>query len=97
MSKTDYVDEDLCWAAFRCFDRNGDGVISRQEITECLTMGDLEDEAERDAFIEMVMLDVDEDGSGAIDFHEFLEVMADVRASSSQKSHSFSQILGNGS
>lgn len=75
MTKAEYVDEDLCWAAFRMFDRNGDGVISRTEVEEILTLGELEDEDERNMFVDRVMLDIDEDGSGTIDWHEFLEIM----------------------
>ena len=28
--------EDVCWAAFRVFDRNGDGHISKDELKQAL-------------------------------------------------------------
>ena len=34
MDKKDYIDEDLCWAAFRVFDRNGDGGINYHEFLQ---------------------------------------------------------------
>ena len=33
-----YMKEDVCWAAFRVFDRNGDGHISTQELKQAGTL-----------------------------------------------------------
>merc|ERR1711912_216393 len=39
----DYMQEDVCWAAFRVFDRNGDGKISQEELKQVLGDGDVAD------------------------------------------------------
>merc|ERR1712048_612685 len=36
LDKKMYIQEDVCWAAFRVFDRNGDGNISKEEIAMVL-------------------------------------------------------------
>merc|ERR1719158_2013840 len=38
LDKKTYLQEDVCWAAFRVFDRNGDGKISKEELK--LVLGD---------------------------------------------------------
>merc|ERR1712036_96297 len=39
IDRRDYEQEDVCWAAFRVFDRNGDGQISQEELKEVLSDG----------------------------------------------------------
>jgi len=75
MDRRTYLDEHLCWAAFRFFDRDGDGLLKRQEMEEILTLGAHEEAQAREHFLDLVMSDIDKDGSGAIDFCEFLELM----------------------
>merc|ERR1719221_104828 len=36
LDKRLYIQEDVCWEAFRLFDRNGDGKISREELKAVL-------------------------------------------------------------
>merc|ERR1712190_693559 len=36
LDKRSYVKEDVCWSAFRVFDRNGDGSISKEELKQVL-------------------------------------------------------------
>ena len=41
MERSVWLKEELCWEAFRSFDTDGDGVISRQELAQLLTADDL--------------------------------------------------------
>merc|ERR1711963_341154 len=45
LDKRLYLQEDVCWSAFRLFDRNGDGKISDQEMRAVLTDGDVQNVA----------------------------------------------------
>eukprot|EP00180_Rhodochaete_pulchella_P002129 Plantae.Rhodophyta-Rhodochaete_pulchella.ctg32181.p1 GENE.Plantae.Rhodophyta-Rhodochaete_pulchella.ctg32181~~Plantae.Rhodophyta-Rhodochaete_pulchella.ctg32181.p1 ORF type:complete len:152 (+),score=48.65 Plantae.Rhodophyta-Rhodochaete_pulchella.ctg32181:87-542(+) len=55
--------------AFELFDRNADGLVTKEELRELLN--DLGKNPTEDALTKMVR-DVDSDNSGAIDFAEFL-------------------------
>merc|ERR1712241_327832 len=66
-----YCQEDLCWAAFRVFDRDGSGKISKDELTSLL--GD--DVQASKAVHEIKFEDIDTNGDGEIDFQEFLSMM----------------------
>lgn len=59
--------------AFSAFDVDGDGTITTEELGVCFA--NLGSPATEDELQEMIA-EVDEDGSGAIDFDEFLELMA---------------------
>merc|ERR1712083_447206 len=39
LDKKTYLQEDVCWAAFKLFDRNGDGHISKDELQAVLDGG----------------------------------------------------------
>jgi len=73
LDKQMYLQEDICWAAFRVFDRDGDGKISKEEIAQVLGDGDIASMAKRD--IAELMKDVDANGDGEIDFQEFMQMM----------------------
>jgi len=69
-----YSDEEVCWSAFRVFDRNGDGKISTNELKQMLSadpMSDIEDVK----CIEDIMVEIDGNGDGMIDFSEFMHMM----------------------
>jgi len=68
-----YMAEDVCWQAFRIFDRNGDGKIDKDEISMVLRDDGVKDSAARD--IALVMEDIDKNGDGQIDFQEFMAMM----------------------
>mmetsp|Transcript_49020 Transcript_49020/g.116631 ORF Transcript_49020/g.116631 Transcript_49020/m.116631 type:complete len:509 (+) Transcript_49020:143-1669(+) len=68
-----YIQEDICWVAFRVFDRNGDGKISKQEIANVLSDGDVQNAAAKD--MAEIMKEIDVNGDGEIDFQEFMQMM----------------------
>mmetsp|Transcript_13857 Transcript_13857/g.31452 ORF Transcript_13857/g.31452 Transcript_13857/m.31452 type:complete len:505 (+) Transcript_13857:23-1537(+) len=68
-----YLQEDICWAAFQVFDRDGNGKITTDEIAMVLGDGDVKSVAMRD--IAELMKDVDQNGDGEIDFEEFMHMM----------------------
>ncbi|CAE7266877.1 unnamed protein product [Symbiodinium necroappetens] len=59
---------DVCWAAFRIFDLDGDGKITREELGKAL--------ASFERKIEKMIEEVDKDGDGAVDFEEFCAMMS---------------------
>lgn len=75
LDKKLYLQEDVCWQAFRVFDRDGDGKISREEIAAILNDGgsDVAGVAVRE--IADLMKDLDKNGDGLIDFDEFMQMM----------------------
>ncbi len=75
LDKRQYLKEDVCWAAFQVFDRDGNGKISRQEIADVLNNGDLETVFGKNLVAEIIR-DADTDGDGEIDFPEFMAMMA---------------------
>mmetsp|Transcript_38649 Transcript_38649/g.124195 ORF Transcript_38649/g.124195 Transcript_38649/m.124195 type:complete len:477 (-) Transcript_38649:169-1599(-) len=75
LDKKLYMQEDVCWQAFRVFDRDGDGKISREEIAAILTDGDPEVRSVAVREIAELMKDLDKNGDGLIDFDEFMQMM----------------------
>merc|ERR1719271_1498392 len=79
LSRKQYMQEDIVWSAFRVFDLDGDGQITREELAQVLS-GDLVKDVEealqlnKDE-IERIIKEVDEDGDGQISFQEFFNMM----------------------
>lgn len=69
ISAKQYLKKEVMWAAFRVFDRDGDGFITRAEL------GTLLKEDPDIALIENMMREVDTDGDGSISFDEFCHMM----------------------
>lgn len=70
-----YMQRDVCWAAFRIFDLDGDGKITREELAKVLN-GDSVQELFGARKIEKMIEEVDKDGDGAVDFEEFCAMMS---------------------
>merc|ERR1719181_1311776 len=66
LDKKIYMNEDVCWQAFRIFDRNGDGHIDKAEMAYVLKDGGVQDAATRD--MAEIMMEIDKNGDGQIDF-----------------------------
>ncbi|CAK0836967.1 unnamed protein product [Prorocentrum cordatum] len=69
-----YKQEDVCWSAFRLFDRDGDGKISQDELRFVISKGNDKKLAD-DKVIEEIISTVDTSGDGKIDFQEFMAMM----------------------
>eukprot|EP00445_Apocalathium_hangoei_P085456 CAMPEP_0204217770 /NCGR_PEP_ID=MMETSP0361-20130328/79140_1 /ASSEMBLY_ACC=CAM_ASM_000343 /TAXON_ID=268821 /ORGANISM="Scrippsiella Hangoei, Strain SHTV-5" /LENGTH=487 /DNA_ID=CAMNT_0051182821 /DNA_START=1 /DNA_END=1461 /DNA_ORIENTATION=+ len=81
LDKRSYLQEDVCWSAFRLFDKNGDGRISADELRSVLDDDSVQDVAGAKAIAEL-MKEIDGNGDGHIDFQEFMEMMAALAARS---------------
>jgi len=74
LDKRAYLQEDVCWSAFRLFDKNGDGKISPEELKSVLDNDEVQNLAGAQAIAEL-MKEIDNNGDGVIDFDEFMEMM----------------------
>jgi len=74
LDKRQYLKEDVCWSAFRLFDRNGDGKISKDELKYVLENGEMNSVMGAEAAAK-IMGEVDANGDGEIDFEEFMSMM----------------------
>eukprot|EP00929_Paragymnodinium_shiwhaense_P123855 TRINITY_DN9824_c0_g1_i1.p1 TRINITY_DN9824_c0_g1~~TRINITY_DN9824_c0_g1_i1.p1 ORF type:complete len:536 (+),score=142.80 TRINITY_DN9824_c0_g1_i1:157-1764(+) len=74
LDRQQVLQEDLCWAAFRAFDVDGNGVISKAEIKEVLAVDGVSEAMGAEA-IDNLLKDVDTNGDGEIDFTEFMAMM----------------------
>jgi len=73
LDKKVYMKEDVCWQAFRIFDRNGDGKIDKAEISNILNDDGVQAAATKD--MAEIMKEIDKNGDGEIDFKEFMAMM----------------------
>lgn len=87
MQESTYQKRDVLWQAFNFFDRNGDGKISKAELTEVLQSRASAIKAANDIADDICRMlgEADTDGDDQIDFQEFLLVMGvpDVEVSTS--------------
>jgi len=74
IEKRQYIQEDVCWTAFRVFDMNGDGKITPNELRMVLNNGSTNSVVDIKATA-AVLKEVDRNGDGAIDFKEFMGMM----------------------
>jgi len=66
--------EDIGWAAFRYFDKDGSGTITREELVIALKEMDFHDTFPAHG-IALLFKEADCDGSRGIEFHEFMSMM----------------------
>merc|ERR1711977_651632 len=74
ISRRQYIQEDVCWAAFRVFDLDGNGKITRDELAKVIADSATFEEAlgmQREE-IDRIIMEADADGDGEIDFEEFV-------------------------
>jgi len=76
LDRKKYIAEDVCWAAFRVFDKDGSGSISRDELAQVLSDGEVKAVAQTD--LNELLDEVDKNGDGEIDFQEFMQMMRKV-------------------
>lgn len=70
-------DSEMIREAFRVFDRDGNGYITAEEFRYFMThMG----EQFTDAEVDEIMIEVDIDGDGQINYEEFVQMMAGASA-----------------
>eukprot|EP00916_Digyalum_oweni_P019570 GHVL01032579.1.p1 GENE.GHVL01032579.1~~GHVL01032579.1.p1 ORF type:complete len:476 (-),score=73.57 GHVL01032579.1:69-1496(-) len=74
LDKKQYIQEDVCWAAFRVFDLDGNGKISNEELHKVMVMDSVK-EAVGKAHVSEMIREVDTNGDGEIDFDEFMSMM----------------------
>jgi calcium-dependent protein kinase len=82
IEKRQYIQEDVCWTAFRVFDMNGDGKITPNELRMVLNNGNVNTLVDVQATAD-VLKEVDKNGDGAIDFKEFMTMMRNMSKSMS--------------
>jgi len=74
MSTKQYLKEEVVWSAFRTFDKDGDGKITRAELMSILKDDALTQE-QLEGQIDQMMKEVDLNNDGSISYHEFLTMM----------------------
>jgi len=79
MSRKHFFKEELSWAAFRVFDVDGNGKITKDELAQAFSGNQVNTMADAIGLdkteIEKIIQDVDQDGDGQIDFEEFMVMM----------------------
>jgi len=87
LDRRHFMCEDLCWAAFRTFDLDGNGRITKEELLEVFTRGEDQVENLEEMLgmhreeIEQIVQDADVDGDGEIDFEEFVLMLSGGKTS----------------
>lgn len=83
-----YIAEDVCWLAFKTFDVDGNGSIDREELARLVRHRDIGDVLQVEVTeqeIDAILMEVDLNGDGTIDFDEFLEMMRRIPQSAAAR------------
>ena len=75
LEKKKYMREDRLWSAFRVFDVDGNGTISKAELHKILNGGGLGD-IDSSRTLDELIQECDLDGDGEISFDEFVKMMS---------------------
>ena len=75
LEKKKYMREDRLWSAFRVFDADGSGNISKAELNKILNGGAITD-VESSKILDQLINECDIDGDGEISFEEFVKMMS---------------------
>jgi len=78
LDKRKYIQEDMCWRAFKTFDVDGGGTIDKEELLKLLGFDSLADQMQvklTEAEVDAIMNEVDLNRDGKIDFEEFMAMM----------------------
>merc|ERR1712087_514261 len=85
LTKDQYENHDALWSAFKAFDRDGDGKISKSELVAVLSRQTTSDALNPKkavtrscSHVSDILNDFDKDGDGEIDFEEFKDMMVDA-------------------
>merc|ERR1712061_145481 len=73
MEKKIYLQEECLWGAFRLFDKDNNGEISKEELKQMLSTYFNEEEKEK--VVLEILANVDTGENGTIDFNEFVAMM----------------------
>lgn len=71
VTQKQYLKKEVVWSAFRQFDKDGDGSITKQELAQVLKVQD----GIGQELVESMMKEVDTDGDGKISYEEFCVMM----------------------
>jgi len=75
IDQKNYLQEELCWEAFRTFDRDGSGTIEIEELREMLKDQSLDKMFPGEKDVETIFQETDKNSDGKISFDEFMDMM----------------------
>jgi len=78
LDKRLFIQEDMCWRAFKTFDTDGGGTITKDELLQLLGISDVSEAMQvkvTEAEVDLIMKEVDLNRDGKIDFDEFMQMM----------------------
>eukprot|EP01017_Pseudomicrothorax_dubius_P032473 TRINITY_DN4259_c0_g1_i1.p2 TRINITY_DN4259_c0_g1~~TRINITY_DN4259_c0_g1_i1.p2 ORF type:complete len:211 (-),score=44.33 TRINITY_DN4259_c0_g1_i1:113-745(-) len=79
IEKSTYMKEEKLSAAFRLFDKNGDGKITPEELKSVLGRDEVFKGVDQ-GYWEQLIREADLDGDGSIDYREFISMMDNVKS-----------------
>jgi len=74
LERREFLEESACWAAFKVFDRNGDGRITKKELAHVVNSYHVTDKWNRETLQEL-MREIDANEDGFINFEEFRSLL----------------------